>query len=154
MYQSLQDRLCLVICRTVCSPALRTKVVKSGISMDRAEVPVSKATLKPTLSPLTTAALAFEESRYTRGTVAADPFYSVSEDSAEATAGTLLKVEENVDTSLYMLPPATAMSRIIFQSKTLLGSLVPVSAYILRPYTPRTLADGDPVVAWAHGTSG
>ena len=122
--------------------------------MDRAEVPISQAALKPTVPALTSAALAFEESRYTRGTVPADPFYSVSEDSAEATAGTLLKVEENADTSSYVLPPATAMSRIMFQSKTLLGSLKPVSAYILWPYTPRTVADGDPVVAWAHGTSG
>ena len=45
------------------------------------------------------------------------------------------------------------MSRTMFQSKTLLGYLVPVSAYILWAYTPRTLADGDPVVAWAYGTS-
>ena len=34
------------------------------------------------------------------------------------------------------------------------GTLVPVSAYILWPYTARPYAGGIPLVAWAHGTSG
>ena len=42
----------------------------------------------------------------------------------------------------------------MYQSQTLNGSLVPVSAYILWPYLPRTLTDGFPIVAWAHGSSG
>lgn len=46
------------------------------------------------------------------------------------------------------------LSRIIFQSKTLNGSLAPVSAFILWLYSPRNLIDGHPVVAWSHGTSG
>ena len=75
-------------------------------------------------------------------------------DSAGAPAGTLLKVEREVDPAAYLLPPATALSRIIFQSEKLTGSLVPVSAFIVWPYTPRLLPDGHPIAAWAHGTSG
>lgn len=72
----------------------------------------------------------------------------------DAAPVTVLKVEKDVDTSHFTIPPATALSRIIFQSKTLNGSLSPVSAFILWLYSPRNLIDGHPVVAWSHGTSG
>lgn len=115
---------------------------------------LSRAELKRTLPPSTSAALDFDESRYAKGSVSKDPFYTVFERDHAKPAGALLKIEQAVDTSSYMLPPATAMSRIVFQSRTLLGSPVPVSAYVLWPYAPRMLSDGAPVVAWAHGTSG
>ncbi|RDL33707.1 Uncharacterized protein BP5553_08075 [Venustampulla echinocandica] len=65
-----------------------------------------------------------------------------------------LTLERNTDTALFSVPPATALSRIVYQSKTLSGSLVPVSAYVLRPLSPRAGSDGYQIVAWAHGTSG
>ena len=72
----------------------------------------------------------------------------------KAPAGTLLKVEKDVDTFKYLLPPATALSRVMYQSENLSGALVPVSALVLWPYPPRSQPDGYPIVAWAHGTSG
>jgi alpha-beta hydrolase superfamily lysophospholipase len=66
----------------------------------------------------------------------------------------MLKLEEITNTSHYALPPTTALSRFIYQSQTLSGTPVPVSGYILWPYSPRESTDGYQVVAWAHGTSG
>jgi len=99
-------------------------------------------------------AVEYERSNYAFGSVDDDPFYRVPPETANATAGTLLKVEAVTNTSAYTLPPNTALSRIIFQSEGINGSVVPVSAFVLWPYMPRSLPDGWPVVAWAHGASG
>jgi len=98
--------------------------------------------------------LEFEASTFANGPATDDLFYKVPKGAAEAAPGTTLKVEVHVDTSRYLLPPATAMSRLIYQSENLNGSRTPASAFILWPYFPRTQADGYPIVAWAHGTSG
>ncbi|KAF4628537.1 hypothetical protein G7Y89_g9614 [Cudoniella acicularis] len=96
----------------------------------------------------------FNRQQWATGSVLDDPFYSVDESTANAAPGTLLKVEKTTDTSLFTLPPATALSRFVYQSKDLNGSLIPVSAFILWPYSPRSSPDGFQVVAWSHGTSG
>ena len=96
----------------------------------------------------------FEESYRAHPSVSQDPFYVAPQTSANATAGTLLKVEKETNTSLYTIAPNLAISRFMYQSKTSNGSLVPVSAYVLWPYIARPHHDGYPVVAWAHGTSG
>lgn len=105
--------------------------------------------------PNINAAIKYQESLFTKGSVSLDDFYQVPRRRTNATPGALLKVEANTDVSLYNLPPATALSRILYVSRTLQGSPVPASAYILWPWQPRVQADGGyPVVAWAHGTSG
>ncbi|KAL8703596.1 MAG: hypothetical protein Q9201_003221 [Fulgogasparrea decipioides] len=95
--------------------------------------------------------LEFEKSSWTNISVAEDPFYQAPSDRSAAAPGTLLKL---ADTSHYLIPAGTALSRFVYQSETLTGSLVPVSAIVLWPYSPRSQADGYQVVAWAHGTSG
>lgn len=99
-------------------------------------------------------AIQFERSNWSDGSVLVDAFYAVPVDSAQAPAGTLLKVEKDVDTSKYFLPPATALSRFMYQSESLSRTLAPVSALVLWPYSPKSQADGFPIVTWAHGTSG
>lgn len=106
------------------------------------------------LSEITRATLTFERYQWATGSVLEDAFYSVDKSSASVPPGTLIKVEKHTNTSLYSLPPGTALSRIVYQSKSFNGSLVPVSAYILWPSSPRSSADGFQVVAYAHGTSG
>ena len=98
--------------------------------------------------------LEFERRNWAQGSVLDDHFYKAPHKTSESPLGTLLKIEKDVDTAKYLLPPTTAFSRFIYQSATLNGSKVPVSAYVLWPYSPRTQPDGYPVVAWAHGTSG
>ena len=101
-----------------------------------------------------TDAHAFEQSYKAHPSVLDDPFYTVPQGTTNASAGTLLKLENSTDTSLYTLPPNLSLSRFIYQSKTSSGALVPVSAYILWPYAARPYHGGYPVVVWAHGTSG
>ena len=103
--------------------------------------------------PFTVAeAVAFEKSNWVNGPVSEDPFYTVSSDTAGAAPGTLLKVEKNTPSTGYSLPPSIALSRIVYQSKSLNGHSVPASAYILWPYRPRK--QEFQVVAYAHGSSG
>ena len=99
--------------------------------------------------------LEFEQSNWTTGSVVDDPFYDAPQE-ADSPPGTLLKLDKDVDTSKYLIPPTTSLSRFVYQSETLRGSKVPVSAYVLWPYSPRSQPDGSgyPVFAWAHGTSG
>lgn len=106
------------------------------------------------LPEITRASLNFERYLWATGSVLDDPFYQVDEAAASVPAGTLIKVEKYTNSALYSLPPATALSRLIYQSKNFNGTLVPVSAYVLWPYNPRSAADGFQVVAFSHGTSG
>lgn len=99
-------------------------------------------------------ALNFERSNWANGSVAEDDFYRVPSAASTASAGALLKVQLDANTSAYTLPPNTAISRIMFQSETLNGTTVPVSAYVLWPYLPIAQSDGFRVVVWGHGLSG
>lgn len=112
------------------------------------------AGINATLAANVVLGLNFERSNFANGSVASEGFYTVPPESARASPGTLLKVQLDANTLAYTLPPNTAISRIMFQSESLNGTAVPVSAYILWPYLPRSQADGFPVVAWAHGASG
>ena len=99
-------------------------------------------------------AIQFEKANWANGSVKEDPFYTLSTDDANTEPGKALKVEHDSDTTRYLLPPATAISRFVYQSEDYLGSRVPVSAIILWPYSPKNQEDGYPIVAWAHGSSG
>lgn len=99
-------------------------------------------------------ALKFEKSNWAHGSVLEHPFYQCPREAANVSPGSLIKLEKDIDTSSYLLPPATALSRILYQSETLKGDPVPVSGLVLWPYSPRSQPDGYAVVAWAHGTSG
>lgn len=97
----------------------------------------------------------YEQSNWAHAAVDQDDFYRVPANSTNAPAGSLLKVEIDANTSLYTLPPNTALSRILFQTETLNETLAPASAYVLWPYSPRTQPNGRyQTVVFAHGTSG
>jgi hypothetical protein len=94
-----------------------------------------------------------------------DPFYtlpanvSISSHSLPP-PGSILKVEEYTNNSLYTIPPTLSLSRFIYVSETLNGSRVPASAYVLWPFTPRRRRRNDipsgvyETIGFAHGTSG
>ncbi|KAL8637323.1 MAG: hypothetical protein Q9228_005395 [Teloschistes exilis] len=105
------------------------------------------------LPPPVLEALEFEKSNYAAASVKDDSFYKVPKDTADAAPGTPLKVDKDVDVSRFMIPSATALSRILYQSEDLAGKVVPASAFVLWPYIPRLQPDGHAIVAWAHGTS-
>jgi alpha-beta hydrolase superfamily lysophospholipase len=99
-------------------------------------------------------ALAFERSTWATGSVYQDPFYQISPGWAEADFGTVFKVED-MDPTIYTIPPGTSISRILYQTKSYSGKKTPTSGYVLFPYSPRKIKGGNvPVVLWGHGTSG
>ena len=109
------------------------------------------------LPPPVQAALDFEKKNWVDGiSVFDDPFYKLPPTlPGPLPVKRLLKVDDAVDRSKFFLPPGTALTRIMYRSENLKGTVVPVSAYVLWPYSPKTHSDGlHPVIAWAHGTSG
>jgi len=66
-------------------------------------------------------AIQYEQTNWATDSVHSDPFYTLPVNASQGPAGSLLKVEQYTDTSLYTLPPKTALSRILFQSKTING---------------------------------
>ncbi len=132
-----------------------TTITKTNFTLSESQA--KEAEINSTVAEIIVAALRFEQSNYAyNGFVADDEFYRVPRNASilNARPGTLLKVQSDVDTFAYTLPPEMALSRIMFQSKTLNGTAVPASAYILWPSYPRTQSDGYLVVGWAHGSSG
>ncbi|KAK3072763.1 hypothetical protein LTR53_006225 [Teratosphaeriaceae sp. CCFEE 6253] len=115
-------------------------------------------------------ALQFERSNNAGSLTQDDPFYLVPDHydvDDLPPPGTILKVEEHTNLSLYTIPSSISMSRFLYVSETFNGTSVPASAYVLWPYLPRTFknltacsnhgAGGQPVfpvVGLAHGTSG
>ncbi|KAF4549607.1 Hypothetical protein D9617_21g098280 [Elsinoe fawcettii] len=110
-------------------------------------------------------ALNYERSNYAGGSVTEDAFYNVPEDFDPLNPpppGTILKIEQRTNTSLFTIPPTVAMSRILYTTETLNGTSIPASAYMLWPFVPRKFANitsnGNgtvyPLVGMAHGTSG
>jgi pimeloyl-ACP methyl ester carboxylesterase len=101
-----------------------------------------------------TGAYNFQLSYQVSPSISDDPFYTAPANSSGASAGTLLKVEKESNTSRYTLPPSLSLSRFMYQSRTSNNTLVPVTGFILWPYAARPHRGGIPIVAWAHGTSG
>ncbi|KAF5572270.1 secretory lipase, partial [Fusarium pseudocircinatum] len=72
--------------------------------------------------------------------------------------GELIKLQEITDPELYTIPASTAMSRFLYSTTNINGTLIPASAYILWPYTTKKMKGVPdkkaPTVLWTHGTSG
>ena len=100
-----------------------------------------------------------------------DEFYSIPDKfNPSMEPGTLLRVETHTNLTNYTVPSGLTMSRIMYTSQNLNGTIVPASSFVLWPYAPFQYTDGDkwhgrryqkqqapskfPLVAWAHGTSG
>ena len=129
---------------------------------------IASANLTDTEAHNVAVAIQFERSNYANGiSVTQDPFYNVPasfDQKNPPPPGTILKMEEFTNTSLYTIPPSLTMSRFLYTTETLNGTSIPASAYILWPYQPRSFAglkscSGNsstvfPVIGFAHGTSG
>ncbi|PNP75257.1 hypothetical protein FNYG_11400 [Fusarium nygamai] len=73
-------------------------------------------------------------------------------------SGELIKLQEITDPKPYTIPASTAMSRFLYSTTNINGTLIPASAYILWPYTTKKMKGVPhgkaPTVLWTHGTSG
>ena len=136
----------------------QSNTLNSSFSLSTSQI--RRANLDKTTVHNVNIAIRFEQSKWDTGSVQTDPFYTPPFNASSAPPGSVLKVEDLTDTTLYTLPPNLALSRVIYQSSTYLpdqtNTPIPTSAYILWPWQPRI----DPatgkyaVVGWAHGTSG
>ncbi|KAI1379685.1 putative secretory lipase [Hypoxylon crocopeplum] len=110
----------------------------------------------------------FDRSQLANGGPAEDSFYELPplSNTSALRPGTLLKVQEVTDTMAFVIPPNTALSRILYTTTNYNGTVIPSSAFILWPFTPKKFQQGSPecegkgtttkapVVLWTHGTSG
>ncbi|KAK9783833.1 putative AB hydrolase-1 domain-containing protein [Seiridium cardinale] len=127
---------------------------------------ILEANLSEGLSEAVLTAVNFERSNWAGDSVRLDPFYTdVPLNWTASPAGSVIKVEERTNTSLYSIAPSLAISRLLFTTKTLNGTVIPASAFVLWPWMPRQFTgqganssspqtSGIPVIAWGHGTSG
>lgn len=90
-------------------------------------------------------------------------FYNVPEIySTSLVPGSVLRLEQTTNLSNYTVPTPLTMSRILYTTEDLNGTVIPASAYILWPSSPLEVPEMRsssnraqwPIVAWAHGTSG
>lgn len=99
-----------------------------------------------------------ETPNYVTVPITNDPFYTTPSNfsSVAKQAGQIIKIELLSNVSQYDIPPGTALSRIMYTSIDPTGALVPATAAILWPFTPKSFNGSTtyPLVAWAHGTSG
>lgn len=121
--------------------------------------------LTPELSTSLETILNFDRSQLANGGPSQDDFYkldSKTHSHPPRAPGEVLKVQQFTDPSVYNIPAQTALSRILYSSTNLNGTLVPASAYVLWPYSPKGFGASSkhmpkakaPVVLWTHGTSG
>ncbi|KAI1611546.1 secretory lipase [Exophiala viscosa] len=127
------------------------------LNSSQAESLIAQANLSAEFSVAILTAVNFERSNWAGSSTQLDPFYvDVPSNDSHAPAGSVIKVEQYTNTSFYTVAPNVALSRMLFMTKTLNGTTIPASAYVLWPWLPRRFANvsGLPVVAWGHGTSG
>lgn len=99
----------------------------------------------------------FERSMWTGYSVYEDPFYNIDGLTINTTkSGQVLRVEKESNVTLWTLPPMTSLSRILYTTETLNGTIIPASAYVLWPFSARQYpgVEGVPLVGFAHGTTG
>ncbi|KAI0508993.1 hypothetical protein F5B22DRAFT_375938 [Xylaria bambusicola] len=109
-------------------------------------------------------AIRYDFSQLAFGGPGQDDFYTLPPltlkcNSTTLKPGVLLKVQDYTNTSGYVLPPNLALSRILYTTKNLNGTVVPASGFVLWPFQPRQFSTGNskqgaPVILWAHGTAG
>lgn len=106
----------------------------------------------------------FDRSQLANGGAHQDEFYNIQslpKDHWPTKPGKTIRLQKFTDPSSFSIPPKTAMSRIVYSTTNTNGTLIPASAYILWPYSPKNLqsksnasASTAPLVLWTHGTSG
>ena len=105
----------------------------------------------------------FDQSQLAYGGPLEDEFYELPplDNDTALLPGQVLKVQPFTDPSSYSIPAGTALSRITYVTANANGTIIPTTAFLLWPYTPRTSkgnvsegAGAANVVIWNHGTSG
>ncbi|KAI0098633.1 hypothetical protein GGR51DRAFT_576990 [Nemania sp. FL0031] len=134
-------------------------------SFTLSEAQIASANLSASTAANIEAAVRFDQSQLANGGPGEDDFYTLPSLSKRAIAalkpGALLKVQEYTDPTNFTLPADTALSRILYTTTNLNGTVLPASAFVLWPFKARVPSSSRssqkglaPTVLWAHGTSG
>ncbi|KAI1392305.1 putative secretory lipase [Hypoxylon trugodes] len=128
---------------------------------------IESANLSTTLASSINTVVRFDRSQLANGGPAEDTFYNLPplSNTSALRPGTLLKVQDFTNTSSFVIPPNTALSRILYTTTDYNGTVIPASAFILWPFLPKKFQQSSsgyvhnkttkaPAVIWAHGTSG
>ncbi|KAM6510219.1 hypothetical protein FALCPG4_017845 [Fusarium falciforme] len=119
---------------------------------------IKAAGLSETIASSINAIVNFDRSNLANGGPRQDDFYTLPPKRANLRPGQVLKVQEVTDPEPFNIASGSSLSRILYTTRDINGTVIPASAYILWPFIPRQF-DGEPkgkapVVLWAHGTSG
>ncbi|KAJ5266780.1 hypothetical protein N7478_009588 [Penicillium angulare] len=105
----------------------------------------------------------FDRTQLANGGPRQDDFYNIQhipKDQYPTLPGQVIKLQKFTDPSNFSIPAKIAMSRIIYSTTNINGTLVPASAYVLWPFHAKAFkgrnatSPSAPVVLWTHGTSG
>ena len=126
---------------------------------------VKSASLTNDLAAVINTITKFDHSQLANGGAHEDDFYNaqdLSKDKWPTEPGKTVKLQEFTDPKSFTIPAKSALSRIVYSTTNINGTLIPASAYVLWPYQPKDLhaqkhktsESSAPVVLWTHGTSG
>ncbi|KAJ4328959.1 hypothetical protein N0V84_000530 [Fusarium piperis] len=119
---------------------------------------IKAAGLSETVASSVNAIVNFDRSNLANGGPRQDDFYTLPPKGPNLRPGQILKVQEVTDPTPFNIASGSSLSRILYTTRDINGTIIPASAYILWPFIPRQF-DGEPkdkasAVLWAHGTSG
>jgi pimeloyl-ACP methyl ester carboxylesterase len=144
------------------NPEVQSTSWNSSFKFSQDEIELGQ--LSPDLAHSLEVILNFDRSQLANGGPSQDGFYKLKGTSYQrpTSPGQVIRVEHVTNPTVYNIPAKTALSRILYSTTNLNGTLIPASAYILWPYTPkdfgphskRNSATKAPIVLWNHGTSG
>ncbi|KAH8895240.1 alpha/beta-hydrolase [Thozetella sp. PMI_491] len=142
------------------SPAVLQSVgFNSSFSLSAAQI--AAANLSDSTVASLNNILNFDRSQLANGGPSEDDFYTLpplTNETGPLEPGILLKAQPFTDLTSYALPPNTALSRILYTTTNINGTVIPTSAFVLWPFQPRQVQQkkeaAAPAVLWTHGTSG
>ncbi|KAM0425760.1 hypothetical protein ACHAPT_009010 [Fusarium lateritium] len=119
---------------------------------------IKAAGLSKTVASSINAIINFDRSNLANGGPRQDEFYTLPPKPANLRPGQVLKVQEVTDPTPFNIASGSSLSRILYTTRDINGTVLPASAYILWPFIPRQFTGEPtgkaPAVLWAHGTSG
>lgn len=137
-------------------PGTQTTAFNSSFKLSDEQLKLGQ--IFPELAENIETILNFDRSQLANGGPSQDHFYHLGNITTPKHAGEVLKVQNVTEPTPWNIPAKTALSRFIYTTTNANGTLIPASAYILWPFTPKTVDANSsgkaPVVLWSHGTSG
>ncbi|KAI0861858.1 hypothetical protein F4860DRAFT_160526 [Xylaria cubensis] len=163
---ALSLALCAAAAATLAQGQTTNKIQSAGFNstFSLSAAQIKAANLSTSAVANLEAAVRFDQSQLANGGTYEDAFYILPAlgNQTETEPGKLLKVQQVTDPKSFTLPANTALSRILYTTTNLNGTVIPNSAFVLWPFQPRVFnssaAEGKaasaPVVLWSHGTAG